>query len=836
MIRADGIVKILDFGIAKLAAPLADFVEAEGETVKKVLSRTKPGTLIGTLQYMSPEQVRGRDVDARSDIFSLGVVLYEMLTGEEAFERPTPGDIIAAILTETPSPVSEKNVNATPELERILSKALKKNRDERYQTSRDFLLDIKSLRREIEFSSGDFRLSATGARGTREQAIHETHATTTLRRFSNSAALSIFLLAVLAIGAAFWFFTKNNSPTHVPTLSSAPLPVAEVATWRSTPGEIYTVGSFSQDARFVAFSSTKTGTKSIWVKQLSGGESVQITKDEFANNYPVWSPTGDEIAFHSNRGGAGGIWRMPALGGTPTLLKTVADAGMILRRWSKTNRIYYEADGNLFALDAKTGEANQLTNFDAKEKPVSITISPDEKQIAYVAFENEQYKIFTMPASGGEAKQIFSSADEMRNAVWHADNKRILYSQAVGGTFQIFAVDANGDGNQKPAQVTFGDADALALDVSSDGEKILYGASKEESDVWGVNVEKAEEFSVAADINSELWAAPAPDGKTVAYQSIKNLSQGDKLFGGAVLAKTISSDSAPVQITASGGLPVWSPDGKRVAFLRQSGEEYNLWTTGASGGEKQLTTDGLPSVEFTTLPYNRIQASYYSWSPDSQKIAYVSERGGIKNISLVNADGADDLPLTNNFDSNLSFYCPLWSSDGTRVAYASKSQKSVAGEKIFYATSVVDAQTKNSKIVAQAENFQRLLGWSMSGKELIFAAINSKSPKGSPTEVSIIEANVESGEQRQIAKLDAAYLYNVCLSADKKMLAYVSNKDGKDNVFLLRPGNGGEARRLTANMDARLYFSALSFSPDNRTIYFGKQARYSLLSMVTNFK
>ncbi len=831
MIRHDGIVKVLDFGIAKLIAPPADSIDGEGETTAQKMTGTKPGMLLGTLNYMSPEQVRGQKIDARSDIFSLGVVLYEMLTGAEPFDKPTSSDVIAAILTEQPPPLTEVKPAAPAELERIVNKALRKNKDERYQTSNDLLLDIKRLRRTIEFSAERLPTAAeNGARSTNADKIHATLAAP-IRLFNFLYAIVIFLVASLTIGGAFWFFGKRNSPAE--TVQSAAPSSVEVVNWRGAPGEIYSVGAFSPDAKMIAFTSTKVGGKNIWVKQTAGGEAVQITRDEFTNQNPVWSPNGDELAFFTTRGGTSAIWRMPSLGGNPTFVKAV-EGGAILRRWSRKDLIYFEVQGNLFALDLKSGQASSLTDFDAaKINPDSFSVSPDEEQIAYVAFENDQYAVYTMPASGGAVKKIVGSADEIRNAVWHADGKRILYSQNTGGAFQIFAASADG-GN--PAQITFGERDAFALDVSADGAKILYGASKEESDVWGVNVEKAEEFPFASDINAELWAAVSPDNKTVAYQSIKNLSQGDKLFLGAILTRQIDSDAPPFQITASGGLPVWSPDGKRLAFIRLANDAYNLWTINGGGGEeKQLTNNGLPSVEFTTLPYNRTQTESFSWSPDGKNIAYISG-GGARNIWSVDADNeAGKIALTNNLDSNISVSCPLWSADGKHMAYSSKSEAVSATGKISYTTVVIDLATKNAKIVAQSENFQRLLGWSPSDKEIILAALGNKSGTGKPTEVGIVQVSVETGRQTPLLKLEAVYLYNIYLSADKKMLAYVSNKDGKDNIWIARL-SGGAPRKITSNNDAKLYFSTLSWSPDDRTIYFGKQTRYSLLSMVTNFK
>ncbi len=852
MIRHDGIVKVLDFGIAKLIQPTGGLINSEGETLARKWTATQPGAMIGTLAYMSPEQVRGKNLDARSDVFSVGVVLYEMLTGKDPFARSTSGDTIAAILTENPPPVTAENFAAPAELERILNKALKKNRDERYQTSRDFLLDVKSLRREIEFAGSTARTGGTAAASdvnktrltggaadaqTTNEATETATSAATRSGFSLSQWLSIFLATVMVIGGAWWLISKRGieNETIQPTVFSQ----VEVVNWRSMPGEIYSGGALSPDGKMVAFTSTKTGSKNIWVKQLSGGEAVQITKDEFSNQNPVWSPNGDEIAFYSTRSGTSGVWRMPSFGGNPTFIKAIEDGGAILRRWSKNDQIYYESKQNLFALDIKTGQTNQLTNLSAGAvRASSFNISTDEKRIVCVAFENRRYAILTMPPqeAGVAPERIFESADEIRNAVWHADGKRVLYSQATDGAFQIFAVEKGG----KPVQITFVERDAFALDASADGSKILYGASKEESDLWGVNVappQQGKEFSFASDINSELWAAVAPDNKTVAYQSIKNLSQGDKICCGAIFTKLTEPNAESFQLVAEGSLPSWSPDGRRLAFLRLAGKTYNLWTIGAAGGaEKQLTNDGgLPSAEYSVLPYNRTQTSIYDWSPDGRKIAYVADENDQFNVWLVDAEDASRNRLTDNADANSFFYCPLWSADGKRVAFASKTNEVAADGKKYFGVSIVGVETKAAKSIAQAENFQRLLGFSVSGKELLLAEIKNKNPTGLPVETTITEVSIETGARRQIAKLEAAYLYNIRLSADKKMLAYVSNRDGKDDIWLVRAADGN-ARKITSNNDTRLYFSTLVWSPDSRTIYFGKQTRYSLLSMVTNFK
>ncbi|MCA1616901.1 MAG: serine/threonine protein kinase, partial [Acidobacteria bacterium] len=185
MVRPDGLVKVLDFGLAKLTAPVSGVIDKEAETIAKGL--TRPGLILGTLHYMSPEQVRGQPLDARSDIFSLGAVLYEMLTGAGPFDGPTRGDVIAAILKEMP-PFD----GLPPQLRDIVAKTLQKERGERYQSSRDLLLDLKGLSRELELTA------RTGRVLPQTDELTRATGTLTVRRFSLVHALAILLLAGLA--------------------------------------------------------------------------------------------------------------------------------------------------------------------------------------------------------------------------------------------------------------------------------------------------------------------------------------------------------------------------------------------------------------------------------------------------------------------------------------------------------------------------------------------------------------------------------------------------------------------------------------------------------------
>jgi Tol biopolymer transport system component len=829
MLRRDSIVKVLDFGLAKLTGLSVPSSDREAQTLQLV--QTVPGIVLGTVDYMSPEQARGHAVDERTDIWSLGVVLYEMVAGHRPFQGETGSDVIAAILKTEPAPLTSGSESAPGELQRIVKKALRPRTEERYQTVKELLVDLKNLRKEREFGTQLDRTTPEARNLRTDEVATSRTSALTVGRFSIRQALIILPATFLIIAAIWWLFVW---PGHQTTVTSPfALKIADVVSWSSTPGEVYHTGSFSPDGRMIAFTSTRSGANNIWVKQTTSGEALEITKDEFSKDSPIWSPNGEEIAFFSVRGNQYGIWRMPALGGDPRLIKTLGlgEGDAKLRYWSKQHTLYYESKQNLFALDLGSGLTTQLTNLDSAK--FSVSISPDEQRVAYITGENGYYSLWLMPTRGGPSLRLTNDSAEERNAIWHPDGKRVLYSAKVDGTFQIFVAYVDG---RKPTQLTFGDQDSFALDVSPDGTRILYGSTKEESDIWGVNVPKAEEFPFASDISAELWPDVSPEGKTIVYQAVKNLSQGDKVFNCSILAKRMGSNQQPFQLAADGFLPKWSPDAKRLAFMRMLGETFSIWTVGATGGEeKQITTGGLPSVDFTALPYNRYQESDFSWSPDSGKIAYCSSRNGESNIWIVSADGSSDAQITDNTDPNLLVYCPVWSYDGGRIAYESTPNNASPDGTIVYTVWAADIQTKHSKVVFQSNSFLRLVGWSQGDKELILATSKGKTGRSSPTDVSLIEVSVDTGQQRLIRLLASCYLYNIHLSIDKKSIAFTSHRDGKHNVYVMSV-TGGEAKRVTTNSDPRLYFSSLSWAPDGQAIFFGRQSRRSLLSMITNFK
>src|SRR5215213_2720200 len=306
MLRPDGFVKVLDFGLAKLAAPRPETAAAD---TTQVVMRTDPGTIVGTVAYMSPEQARGQDVDARTDVWSLGVTLYEMRAGHSPFAASSSTDVLAGILDRDPAPLARFDPDAPVELQRILTKALRKDRERRYQTARDLLLDLQTLRDDLpshtQSGSGPTVLTSTG---NEPSAMSDGPFGPRRRRRAGIAVAAALTVAMGALGAWWWF--KGRTPeqaVHSPSVQRS-------LTRLTFGGGLQTEATWSLDGRSIAYASDQGGNSDIWVQSVGGGEPVQLTRSPGEDTEPSWSPDGRNIVFRSDREG-GGLFVVPAVGG-----------------------------------------------------------------------------------------------------------------------------------------------------------------------------------------------------------------------------------------------------------------------------------------------------------------------------------------------------------------------------------------------------------------------------------------------------------------------------------------------------------------------------------------
>src|SRR6266581_4867882 len=322
MVRTDGNVKVLDFGLAKLTDPKT--IDTAAPTLPQV--ETAPGVVMGTFSYMSPEQARGLAVDTRTDIWSLGVMIYEMAAGRQPFEGETASDVMSLILQKDPPPLAYSWPEVPAELERIVRKALRKDKEERYQTIKDLLIDLRNLRKELELSAEMERsappISARAMSGGQSAAATAHSASSAeyiVKEIKQHKRVAALILGTIIVAAIVFSLLSRLSPATI----DAPPRNATFTQLTDQSGPEY-FPSLSPDGKSFVYASHAAGNWDIYLQRVGGKNPINLTKDSSADDtQPAFSPDGERIAFRSEREG-GGIF---LIGATGESVKRLTDSG-----------------------------------------------------------------------------------------------------------------------------------------------------------------------------------------------------------------------------------------------------------------------------------------------------------------------------------------------------------------------------------------------------------------------------------------------------------------------------------------------------------------------------
>jgi serine/threonine protein kinase/sugar lactone lactonase YvrE len=599
-VTSDGQVKVLDFGLAK-QVPAA----AEGEPGAMLSTASREGVVMGTVAYMSPEQAQGLPVDARSDIFSFGVVLYEMLTHKHPFRRETPTATLGAIVETEPKPAGSVAPGLPRDLEKILLRCLRKDPDRRFQSMADVELELREV--------------ATEADGPPAAPV------TPARRKRRGCSARSGRAGRLALAAVVRF-------------ASSPAPPQKLVQLTSFPGE-ERHPAFSPDGQQLAF--TWTGEAGddpdVYVMSVAGGSPLRLTSDPSDEEFPAWSPDGRRIAFRRSNGSSAGLHVVSPLGGPTT---KVADLGAVGSHggpypslaWTSDGRSLVAAHrgpngGTLLLVPVDQGQTRVLLSNDGRL--VSPAVSPDGRFLAYAACSRPWVCDLFVAALGSEAlagppRRLTPRLVGNMGLVWSRDGRSLVYSDSSESPERLWRVAVSGE--SPPERVEVAGSGARDPAVSRASERLAFSRSSRpwDEDIWSLERGQPARPLIAHTV-TDSFPEYSPDGKRLAFTWSP---PGDRYRIHVANADGSNAVALATGAAQDQGCPAWSPDGRRIAFDAAGPDRTAaLFVVDSDGGAARQLTE---SETYDNCP---------AWSGDGRWLLLLEPVRAVRGLARARGGG-----------------------------------------------------------------------------------------------------------------------------------------------------------------------------------------------------
>ncbi len=601
MVRNDGLVKLVDFGLAKIGAGRSENVTLT--MTDETPFKTRQGAIVGTAAYMSPEQIQGEMVDTRSDIFSFGLVLYEMIAGRHAFGGTSAALVMPAILNDEPRALREFAPAIPPELERIVWRCLRKEADRRYQHIDDVRIALEEIRDDATRTrSGEWDRPPVPAPRRKLAWL--------------GLAAAGLLLATVALS------TKNGDD------AGSRWTVEQVT---SSPGREMEP-AVSPDGKQVAFvwNGGDSANTDIYLQLIGAGDPLRLSDNPAPECCPAWAPDGKHVLFirqHFERGSSsrGEIFMVPALGGTARRVTeaTIYGAPMTVSpdgRWlavsdrGDTGKAY-----GIALISLSDGAKRQITQPpDSDYGDLRPTFSPDGRSIAFLRLRSfgsgdiHRLPLDTVARPTGPPLRLTFDSASVEGLDWSGDGRSLYFTSNRAGRHSLWTLPAGGG---SPARVP-GVADGVHdVTLARAAERIVYEDRFEDTNVWRIPSPGAPAAAPRKLIHSSRGddsPAYSPDGRRIAFISTRS--------GAPELYVADAEGGHPVRLTQVKGplirAPSWSPDGRRLAFHAFVDRNWDVYSLPADGGSpRRLTTESSDEARAT-------------WSRDGRSIYFASNRSG----------------------------------------------------------------------------------------------------------------------------------------------------------------------------------------------------------------